>query len=91
MRAERPGTNLGVLDLLREDRFKQLKNITVFAQIYLNMENIENMECDPVEHIYITQGTPEVTTDTDSDPEMGKSDDIKSNMARWEMPYKLEV
>ncbi|KAM7439789.1 hypothetical protein ABFA07_010968 [Porites harrisoni] len=47
------------------------------------MENIGNMECDPVEHIYITQGTPEVSTDTDSDPEMGKSDDTKSNMARW--------
>ncbi|XP_020619292.1 uncharacterized protein LOC110057049 [Orbicella faveolata] len=44
---------------------------------------MENMECDPVEHVYITQGTPEVTTDTDSDPEMGKSDDTKSNMARW--------
>lgn len=47
------------------------------------METVENMECDPVEQIYITQGTPEVTTDTDSDPEIGKSNDTKSNMARW--------
>lgn len=42
------------------------------------------MECDPVEHTYMTQGTPEVTTDTDSDPEqMEESGDVKSNMARW--------
>ena len=44
-----------------------------------------NVDCDPVEHVYITQGTPEVSTDTDSDTEteMSKSDEKKSNMARW--------
>lgn len=40
------------------------------------------MECDPVEHTYITQGTPEVT-DTDTDTEMDGSGNEKSNMARW--------
>ncbi|KAJ7375577.1 hypothetical protein OS493_040298 [Desmophyllum pertusum] len=41
------------------------------------------MECDPVEHTYISQGTPDVTTDTDSDTDMDGSGDTKSNMARW--------
>ena len=41
------------------------------------------MEQDPVEQTYISQGTPEVTTDTDSDKEMENCGPEKSNIDRW--------
>lgn len=41
------------------------------------------MEHDSVEQTYISQGTPEVTTDTDSDTEMENNGPTKSNIARW--------
>ena len=41
------------------------------------------MEQDPVEQTYISQGTPEVTTDTDSDKEMENCGPEKSNIDSW--------